>query len=175
MQVMNDFEGISGGCTVSAQEIVAANTAVVLRGRPQVLYAEDDSLVRQCLCRCLKIAGYAVTAVESGEEAWEHLWSKGCDLLITDQQMPGMTGLELISKARFEGVTAPVIVAASDVEPFNHALRRALRISEVLRKPFTAGVLLGAVKRALLPPGALAAGHQNELHRHQTYPVQQEL
>jgi two-component system chemotaxis response regulator CheY len=172
MQVMKEIEGINGGCAVSAPEIVTESAAAVLHGRPHLLYAEDDCLVRQCISGCLRAAGYSVTAVESGEEAWDRLWSKGFDLLITDQRMPGMTGLDLISKARFEGVTAPVIVAASDVEPYNHALRRELRISEVLRKPFTARVLLTAVERALLPPEALMAGPQDERHRRQTYPVQ---
>lgn len=175
MQVMNDFEANNGGCAVPARETMTASEAAVLPGRPHVLYAEDDFVVRQCICRCLRAARYTVTAVESGEEAWEQLWSKGCDLLITDQQMPGMTGVELISKARFEGVTLPVIVAASDVEPFTYALRRELRISDVLGKPFTAGVLLAAVKRALIPAGALLAGLPTEADGHLACPVQQEL
>ena len=59
---------------------------------------------------------YAVTPVEDGLQAWAALHSKGYDLLITDNNMPRMTGLELAVKTRLEGMKLPIIVASGTVE-----------------------------------------------------------
>ena len=61
-------------------------------------------------------SGYAVTHVEDGLQAWEALHCDRYDLLITDNNMPRMTGLELAAKSRLEGMKLPIIVASGDVE-----------------------------------------------------------
>ena len=102
----------------------------------RILFADDDRMVRQCIFEYLTRAGYAVTAVEDGNQAWEKIQSIPYDLLITDQQMPGMTGAELILKARLGGMTLPVIVAASDLEFYTDSCQRYLHVNALLQKPF---------------------------------------
>jgi CheY-like chemotaxis protein len=121
--------------------------------RARILYAEDEPMIRGCTCKYLSRAGYEVTAVENGEQAWEALQSSPYDLLITDQQMPGLSGKELIAKIQGLGMTLPVIVAASDLEFLNDSGSWPLPIAAALRKPFPLGDLSHAVGQAL------CAGH----------------
>ena len=64
-------------------------------GLARILYAEDDPVQRGLSVRILTLSGYAVTSVEDGLQAWAALHSDRYDLLITDNNMPRMTGLEL--------------------------------------------------------------------------------
>src|SRR6185436_18496899 len=58
-----------------------------------ILYVEDDSAIRLCWSELLTCAGYSVTAVADGIEAWEALQSGRYDLLVTDNDMPRLTGM----------------------------------------------------------------------------------
>ncbi|MFH1897073.1 MAG: response regulator [Candidatus Desantisbacteria bacterium] len=50
----------------------------------------------------LEKEGYSVVGVNNGLEAWNRLESKGYDLLIADIKMPGLGGLELLTKVKEE-------------------------------------------------------------------------
>ena len=68
----------------------------------QVLIAEDDSVLADVLQFNLQRAGFAVTTVESGDAAVEQLRTGTFDLLISDFQMPGLTGEQVCQVAREE-------------------------------------------------------------------------
>jgi PleD family two-component response regulator len=85
-------------------------------GLASILYAEDDPLLRGFSVEILTHSGYAVTPVEDGLQAWAALHSKGYDLLITDNNMPRMTGLELAAKTRIEGMPQ----SYSHITPYQH-------------------------------------------------------
>ena len=72
----------------------AAKTSAAHR----IILVEDDSTILQFSVLVLVRAGYQVRAVEGAQAAWEALQSRSYDLLITDNQMPGLSGLELVSK-----------------------------------------------------------------------------
>jgi diguanylate cyclase (GGDEF)-like protein len=67
---------------------------------PRVVVAEDDRSSRRILTRVLSKWGYEVFEAENGEEGWSRLTESGAPVLITDWQMPGMTGLELVERLR---------------------------------------------------------------------------
>src|SRR5690242_5426797 len=77
-----------------------------------ILYAEDNLELRHVYTRILKAAGYLVTSVNDGAKAWELLDTGQFDLLITDNEMPCMTGLELAAKVRLSRMNLPIIVAS---------------------------------------------------------------
>src|SRR6185436_3357327 len=56
----------------------------------KILYAEDNAALRLVTARMLTRTGYAVTSVEDGLQAWEALQSDKYDILITDNDMPGL-------------------------------------------------------------------------------------
>ena len=76
----------------------------------RILVVDDEESMRRFLGILLEKEGYAVTCLASGEEAVRNLEGGGCDLLITDLRMPGMTGLELLEKAQTLDPALPVIV-----------------------------------------------------------------
>lgn len=66
----------------------------------RVLVADDDPLARFAVCALIRAFGYPVLAAEDGEQAWALMQSEPITLLITDWQMPGLDGPELIRRVR---------------------------------------------------------------------------
>jgi CheY-like chemotaxis protein len=115
--------------------------------QPRILYAEDNPSLRFCLSERLRLAGYEVTAAEDGEQAWIALQAGSYDLLITDNQMPGISGAELILRLRRRDRALPIIVVSSDLEFFTESRCQLLQIAAVVPKPFSLGQLCHAVGR----------------------------
>lgn len=92
----------------------------------RVLLAEDQAMVRGALSALLGLESdiEVVGAAADGEEAWRLLQSLKPDLLVTDIEMPGLTGLELAQRARRHELPCKVVI----VTTFARAgfLRRAL-------------------------------------------------
>src|SRR5438445_121775 len=61
-----------------------------------ILVVDDDDDVRSALARLLGLAGYTVLTAESGEEGLQTLATHPVQLVISDQNMPGMTGIEIL-------------------------------------------------------------------------------
>ncbi len=66
----------------------------------RILVAEDERITRATLTRQLEAAGHTVVAAEDGEQAWEAFQQGGFDLVMTDWEMPRLSGLELIQRIR---------------------------------------------------------------------------
>src|SRR5688500_19042305 len=66
----------------------------------RILVAEDDRITRASLVRQLEAWGHAVTAAEDGLTAWEALGHVSFDMVITDWEMPRLSGVELIERIR---------------------------------------------------------------------------
>jgi PAS domain S-box-containing protein len=115
----------------------------------QVLAVDDDTLVLTNTVALLEDLGHQVLHAKSGKEALEALKAHpDVDLVITDQVMPRMTGLQLreeICKLRPE---LPVLIATGFAEMPSGAGSAAPRIA----KPFTQRELADAVIDATLPP-----------------------
>ena len=119
----------------------------------RILLVEDESTVLQFSTTVLIRGGYQVTAVEDCEAAWEAIQSASYDLLVTDNQMPGMSGLELASKVRSAQFGLPIIVASGSIEAEELAQNQSLQPAIALPKPFTANQLLQTVAEALRRAG----------------------
>ena len=119
----------------------------------RILLVEDESTVLEFNTMVLIRGGYLVTAVEGCEAAWEALQSASYDLLVTDNQMPGMSGLELVSKLRSAQIGLPIIVASGGIEAEGFAQNQSLQPAIALPKPFTADQLLETVAEALRRAG----------------------
>ena len=65
-----------------------------------ILVVDDDDDVRSALARLLGLAGYTVLTAESGEEGLQTLATHPVQLVISDQNMPGMTGIEFLKSVR---------------------------------------------------------------------------
>jgi len=120
-----------------------------MSGDDFVYVVDDDDAVRDSLVALLAAADLAVRSYASAEallEALERLQS-GC--IITDVQMPGMTGLELLSHLKGRTNEFPVIILTgrADVPMAVEALKNGA--SDFIEKPYESLTLLAAVQRAL--------------------------
>jgi CheY-like chemotaxis protein len=111
--------------------------------------ADDNPDIRYLNSEALVGLGYCVDAVEDGVLAWEALQAKSYDLLITDNDMPKMSGFELIERLRKEGMTLPVIFVSGTTPPGALEKHAWLRISATLSKPHPIADLMILVEEVL--------------------------
>ncbi len=122
--------------------------------RATILVAEDEQLIRDILGGILSSDGFRVIFAENGRQALQRIEEHGeaIDLLILDQVMPELTGLEVLKTLREAGNDVPVLLSSgylrSEVE-FGEALLAGLAPDEILEKPFEPPQLLRAVYRLL--------------------------
>lgn len=116
---------------------------------PRILVVDDDISVRQLNAEVLFHSGYQVDAAADGAAAWEILNTDSYDLLITDHNMPKLTGVELLKRLRAARMALPAILisGAMPTEELNRDPR--LQIEATLLKPFTPDELLGTVRKVL--------------------------
>ncbi|MGI4841901.1 MAG: response regulator [Janthinobacterium lividum] len=122
-----------------------------------ILVVEDDNFVRESMVQSLEAFGHAVTQAADGAAALRELGRGRPDLIITDYLMPGITGAELMRRARevFPGI--PMIIATGYADM--HAIDQVLGDDILLRKPFQLAELALSVERALGRDDASAPRH----------------
>lgn len=76
----------------------------------KILVVDDDPSVRLLVQRVLHKAGYEVTLFETSDAALAHAQSSAVDVMVVDQNLPQMSGLELIRKVRTERGHVPVVL-----------------------------------------------------------------
>jgi two-component system, cell cycle response regulator CpdR len=111
----------------------------------RILVVEDDDDIRRFNAEALSGSGYHVETAVDGAQGWEALNATRYDLLITDNSMPRLTGVELIKKLNEARIPVRVILA-SGVAPDEET---ELRLAATLPKPFTLEELLETVKKVL--------------------------
>ena len=91
------------------------------------LVVDDSMLIRYTVCRFLEERGFAVESATNGVEALEVLARVRPNLIVTDMQMPKMSGSELITalKSNPDTATIPVIIVAGRASGFDEGERRA--------------------------------------------------
>jgi CheY-like chemotaxis protein len=124
--------------------------------QPQrILVVDDEPCFRRLNIKMLVDAGYHVDSAEDGEVAWDTLQVNSYDLLITDNTMPKVTGLELIELVRDAGLPLPVIMATGASPDMEFIRNPRLVPAAMLLKPYTLAEFLGVVKRVLCPVVAI--------------------
>jgi two-component system NtrC family sensor kinase len=117
---------------------------------PLILVSDDSQEIREFLEEALMtLADYRVHTVGDGMSALSLVNELDPDLVITDQQMPNLTGLELIRRLKHERPLLPVVLMTG--ESSESLTVEALRagVVDYLVKPFTPDTLLESVDRSL--------------------------
>jgi PAS domain S-box-containing protein len=124
-----------------------------LPARPlSVLLVDDDDLVRAGAAAMLEAIGHTVVQVSSSTRALEHLaCGEAFDVLVTDQRMPCMTGVDLIRRARFLQPDLPAVL----ITGYTDAIDPGAATLPVLAKPFRAAELAQAVAEAVKAQASL--------------------
>ena len=123
-----------------------------------ILYVEDDAMLRNLFAELLFNSGYRVEVAEDGQAGWEALRLRSYDLLITDDEMPRLSGLGLIKRLRSAGFTLPVVVASGSFDADKVQRQDWLRVAAILKKPFTPEEFLETVKQVLRAATAVRKG-----------------
>lgn len=113
----------------------------------KLLVVEDDAGLREALMDTLMLAGYACQEVDSAEAALIELSKTKFDLVISDVQMGGMTGLTLLQNIKSKYPETPVLLmtAYATIDDAVKAIRDGA--IDYLAKPFSPEVLLNQVSR----------------------------
>lgn len=131
---------------------VVASDGDLVSGSGHILVVEDQANVREMLVTSLERLGYECAACNSGVEALEILrqGDRTFDLVVSDHNMPVMTGLELAEQARIEWPDLGfVIVTGYTIEALNRDISEYESIRAVLHKPVDRQQLSVAVKTAI--------------------------
>jgi DNA-binding response OmpR family regulator len=110
---------------------------------------DDDALIRDICARVLRCFGYETETAKDGAAAWKTLQVYSYDLLITDNNMPKVSGVELVKKVRSAHMSLPVILASGNLPTGELDRNPWLQPVATLAKPFTGDELLGTVVRSL--------------------------
>jgi len=114
----------------------------------KVLVVEDDDHLREVVLQAATMEGYQAVAVSSAEAAVERLEHEAFDILVTDVNLPEMSGLDLLPLCfrLHDRLIAIVMTAFGTIDVAVEAMKRGA--SDFLVKPFELGTLLGALKVA---------------------------
>lgn len=120
-------------------------------GHEHILYVDDDQSVAKANSQLLKNLGYAVTTHQSGKDALAALDQNNndFDLIITDLDMPQMTGQTLARKLQEKGSDIPVILCTGYSERVDAEEIEACGIREIMLKPLTKIDLALTVRKVL--------------------------
>ncbi len=112
--------------------------------KKRILVADDSETIRALLQTALESAGYEVEVAKDGLSAYELGSAGGYDLIILDQLMPGLLGLDVIARWHEEGMDAPVLMLTgvdddrTAVESFDRGavdfVRKPFRITELMAR-----------------------------------------
>ena len=135
----------------------------------RILAADDDPILCRLISDFLVKDGFAVDTVSDGEQAWDALQHGHYDLLVTDNEMPHLTGVKLIERMRQAGMSLPVIMASTSFSVDSVRECPQLQIAAVVPKPFRRFELLNAVK-TILPECGIADTEHGSPNKSQAGP-----
>ncbi len=123
-------------------------------GSATILIAEDDPVFRRVIAFALQSAGFECQMASDGQEAWNILQETHVDLLVTDHEMPVLSGIELIEALRCNHLFdyLPIVLSTAKGLEFDadELLAKHQPIA-ILRKPFSPRQMIALVMSMLSP------------------------
>ncbi len=116
--------------------------------RPSVLVVDDDEALGRLIVRSLTRAGFQPAFVNCGYAAIDELTRRSFDVIVSDIEMGGMTGVELLDEVRMHDLDVPVILMTGHptLDTAVDAISRG--VLQYLTKPTPPDVLVASVQRA---------------------------
>ena len=112
----------------------------------KILVADDSETIRALLQTALESAGYEVDVAQDGPSAYELGSAGDYDLIVLDQLMPGLLGLDVVARWHEEGMEVPVLMLTgvdddrTAIESFDQG------VVDYVRKPFRIPELLARIR-----------------------------
>ncbi len=131
---------------------IESETTEFRRLIPRILVVDDSLNSREVECAILEDAGYDVELAENGARAYQKLQQMGYDLVLTDIEMPEMSGFQLIKRLRedenFRNIPIIVVSAAGAAEAKTRALQAGAQ-AYIVKGEFDEHVLVAAIDSCL--------------------------
>lgn len=126
-----------------------------------ILVADDSSSMRSALARFLRQAGFRVITANDGQDALDALLAKPYDMVVSDWDMPRLSGLELLKSVRSEQRLRHLPFLMTTVKQGRKDIEQAIKagVSDYIVKPFSAKVLVEKVERLLQAAENADPGH----------------
>jgi len=126
----------------------------------KVLVVDDEIHIVHVVAIKLRNNGYEVITAENGAKAFELACQENPDIIVTDFQMPVMTGVELVANLRANQQTKdiPVIMLTARSFAVEDDQAQDLQISEFLSKPFSPKELLKSIEDILYNKAVMQEG-----------------
>ncbi len=140
---------------VVAEELVSRLHALLasrmIAMRERVLVVDDSAAIRHLVADCLKRQGFRVNTAVDGQDGLNKAVADPPDLVLTDYDMPRMTGFELVVQLRRAVQTrdAPIVMLTARDTKRDQAQMRAAGLTSYLVKPFTTDKCIAIVERVL--------------------------
>ena len=117
--------------------------------KSNILVVDDEPIARQSLSDILRLEGYHVIAVASGELAVDHIRKYAVDLIVLDLKMPGMNGMDVVQVVNQISPDTEIILltAFGSMETAVEALRQ--RVHDYLFKPASPNQILDSVRKGI--------------------------
>jgi PAS domain S-box-containing protein len=129
-----------------------------------ILVVDDEEMNRDMLSRRHERRGYFTLTAAGGAEAIEKIGGTGCDLVLLDVMMPGMSGVEVLQKLRerYEPSELPIVMASArtDTDVITQCLRQGA--NDYVTKPLDFEVVLARVQTQLTMKAAVEAVRASE-------------
>lgn len=111
----------------------------------RVLVVDDMSSIRQVIVTLLKASGYETADAGSGELALQLMQKSKFDLVLSDWNMPGMTGAEFVSAIRSKDKVVPVVMITAEADRQRILEMQSIGVNGYLLKPFKQQALLNVL------------------------------
>lgn len=122
------------------------------RGRsPRLLILDDESRILSALRRALRREGYEILTFESAEAALRELEDRPVDAILTDQRMPGMTGLQFLTRAAQRRPDAARLLITGWTETIPREELERLGVRGLINKPWDDATLKATLRDVLHP------------------------
>lgn len=118
----------------------------------RILVVEDDQKIREFLRSSLEAECFSVDATGSGSEGYELAQLNHYDLIILDNILPGMTGLEICAALRHEGRITPILILSVQAETDTKVQAFDAGADDYLTKPFSLQELNARIRALLRRP-----------------------
>ncbi len=119
----------------------------------RILVADDEACITNVVAKKLRNAGFEVVVAMDGQEAYEQALAERPDLMITDLQMPVMSGLEVCARLTAElADPIPALLLTAKGFELDQEQVRDLPVRRVMTKPFSPRQLLAWVQEVLGEP-----------------------
>ncbi len=138
-------------CEAAGEKEKSTDTATIKRGTEHILWVDDEPTLVELGKETLESFGYRVTATTSALEALNIFQAdpNGCDLIVTDQTMPEMTGDVLAKEAMLVRSDIPVIICTGHSATLNAEKVRAIGVNSLLMKPLNSDTLTAEIRKVL--------------------------